>query len=58
MAVGSLDNETVNLVPDLLKMSQDANMPIFRLVDWTLVSKRVGEDKMNDGQRFKDNEKK
>ena len=45
MAVGSLDNETVNLVPDLLKMSQDANMPIFRLVDWTLVSKRFGEDK-------------
>ena len=45
MAVGSLDNETVNLVPDLLKMSQDANMPIFHLVDWTLVSKRFGEDK-------------
>ena len=45
MAVGSLDKETVNLIPDLLKMSQDANMAIFRLVDWNLVSKRFDEDK-------------
>ena len=34
MAMGSLDSNTVNLVPDQLKMIQKLNMPIFRIVDW------------------------
>ena len=45
MAVSSLDNETVNLVPDSLKMSQDVDMPIFFLADWKLESKSFDEDK-------------
>ena len=34
MAMGSLDANTVNLVPDQLKMIQKLNMPIFLIVDW------------------------
>ena len=34
MAMGSLDANTVNLVPDQLKMIQKLEMPIFRIVDW------------------------
>ena len=34
MAMGFLDANTVNLVPDQLKMNQKLNMPIFRIVDW------------------------
>ena len=45
IAVRSLDKETVNLVLGHLTMSQDANMAIFRLVEWTLVNKRFQEDK-------------
>ena len=45
MAVGSLDNEAVNLFPGNLKTSQDANMAIFRLVEGNLVRKRFNEDK-------------
>ena len=43
MATGSLDNETVNIVPGNLKMSQDANMAIFRLVEWKLESNGLHE---------------
>ena len=35
MAVGSLDNETVNLVPGRLKMNQPVDMSIFCITDWT-----------------------
>ena len=34
MEMGSLDANTVNLVPNQLKMIQKLNMPIFRIVDW------------------------
>ena len=44
MAMGPLDKTTVNLVPDLLKMSQEVNMPIFQLTDWKLDYKQVGEN--------------
>ena len=43
--MGPLDMTTVNLVPDHLKMSQEVNMPIFRLTDWKLDYKWVGEEK-------------
>ena len=36
MAMGSLDRTTVTLVPDQLVMSQEKDMSIFRLIDWTL----------------------
>ena len=36
MAMGSLDTETVSLIPDHLNMSQEVNMPIFDIVDWSL----------------------
>ena len=42
MAVGSLDNETVNLVPGPLKMNQAVDMSIFRITDW-----KLGENKLN-----------
>ena len=45
MAMGPLDMTTVNLVPDLLKMSQAVNMPIFQLIDWKLENKRFDENK-------------
>ena len=34
MEMGSLDRNTVNLVPNQLKMIQKLNMPIFNIVDW------------------------
>ena len=34
--MGSLDMETVSLIPDHLNMSQKVDMPIFRIVDWSL----------------------
>ena len=45
MAMGPLDMTTVNLVPDLLKMSQAADMSIFQLIDWKLENKRFDENK-------------
>ena len=36
MAMGSLDRTTVTLIPDQLVMSQELDMSIFRLIDWTL----------------------
>ena len=45
MATSSLDNETVNLVPGVLIMSQPVGMSIFRLTDWKLDYKWVGEKK-------------
>ena len=45
MAMGPLDRTTVNLIPDQLKMSQEVNMPIFRLTDWNLDYKWAGEEK-------------
>ena len=36
MAMGSLDLKTVNLVPDQLNMSQEVDMPIFLVTDWSL----------------------
>ena len=45
MATSSLDNETVNLVPGVLIMSQPVDMPIFQLTDWKLDYKWVGEKK-------------
>ena len=36
MAMGRLDMTTVNLVPDVLNMSQEVDMPIFHLTDWKL----------------------
>ena len=34
--MGSLDLKTVNLVPGQLNMSQEVNMPIFLVTDWSL----------------------
>ena len=45
MAVGSLDNETVNLVPGLLEMKQALDMSIFHITDWTLREKQFDKDK-------------
>ena len=39
MAMGSLDMTTVTLIPDQLVMSQELDMPIFRLIDWSLDNK-------------------
>ena len=36
MAMGKLDNMTVTLIPDQLAMSQQLDMPIFRLIGWSL----------------------
>ena len=44
MAMGPLDMTTVTLVPDLLKMSQEVDMPIFQLADWKLDYKQKGEN--------------
>ena len=43
MEMGSLDTNTVDLVPDQLKMIQTLNMPIFRIVDWGWQTK-ISED--------------
>ena len=45
MAMGSLDTNTVNLIPDQLKVSQKLNMPIFRIVDWGWQTK-ITEDEV------------
>ena len=45
MAMGYLDTETVNLVPGFLKMSQAADMHIFRITDWRLENKVFVENK-------------
>ena len=36
MAMSSLDRTTVTLIPDKLVMSQDVDMSIFRVIEWTL----------------------
>ena len=36
MAMGSLDLTMVTLVPDQMVVSQRLNMPIFRVIDWSL----------------------
>ena len=41
MAVGPLDEETVNLVPDNLTMSQPTDMSIFRMTGWDLFQKEI-----------------
>ena len=45
MAVGTLDNETVNLVPGILKMNQARDMSIFRITDWKLTENRFSKEK-------------
>ena len=45
MAVGSLDNATVNLVPDLLEMNQAVDMSIFQITGWTLTEKQFNKEK-------------
>ena len=45
MAIGSLDNETVRLVPGSLKMSQRVDMPIFQLTNWKLETRTFDEHK-------------
>ena len=45
MAMGSLDNETVNLVPGSLIMSQAVDMSIFYLTEWRLENKGFVENK-------------
>ena len=41
MAMGSLDRTTVTLISDQLVMSQEMDMPIFRVIDWTLDNKTL-----------------
>ena len=36
MAMGSMDMATENLIPGHLIMSQEVNMPIFRITKWSL----------------------
>ena len=45
MAVGSLDNGTVNLVPGLLKMKQALDMSIFHIIDWKLKDNNLNKEK-------------
>ena len=45
MAVGSLDIETVNLVPGLLEMNQAVDMSIFQITGWTLTEKQFNKEK-------------
>ena len=45
MAMGSLDMTAVTLIPDQLIMSQEADMPIFRITDWDLGSKTFKKGK-------------
>ena len=42
MAVGSLDRATVKLIPDQLKVKQELNMAIFRIINWNLDFKSRG----------------
>ena len=44
MAMGSLDTNTVNLVPDQLKMTQKLDMPIFCIVDWGWQTNKISDD--------------
>ena len=39
MALGSLDDSTVTLVPDVLTMTHAVDMPIFRITHWNLDKK-------------------
>ena len=45
MAMGTLDSETVRLLPSLLIMSQEVDMPNFRLANWKLDNKTFDGDK-------------
>ena len=45
MAMGSLDSTTVTLIPDKLVMTQGADMPIFHITDWNLVTKTLTKGK-------------
>ena len=40
MAIGSLDRDTVFLVPGQLNMSESKDMPIFRMIHWELKEQR------------------
>ena len=39
--MGNLDRTTVTLIPDQLVMSQELDMPIFRVIDWSLDNKTL-----------------
>ena len=41
MAMGSLDRTTVTLVPNQLLMSQEVDMSIFQVIDWSLENKTL-----------------
>ena len=45
MAVGSMDKETVNLVPGLLEMNQTVDMPIFQIIGWKLNDNNLSKEK-------------
>ena len=45
MAVGSMDKETVNLVPGLLEMNQTLDMSIFHIIDWKLKDNNLSKEK-------------
>ena len=42
MGVPSLDNGTVTLIPDKMKMKQKKDMSIFQIIDWSLSHKQNG----------------
>ena len=41
--MGALDETTVRLIPDQLFMNQRLNMPIFRITNWQLNTKTLGD---------------
>ena len=41
--MGALDETTVSLIPDQLFMNQRLNMPIFRITNWQLNTKTLGD---------------
>ena len=43
MGMGALDETTVRLIPDQLFMNQRLNMPIFRITNWRLNTKMLGD---------------
>ena len=45
MAMGILDRTTVTLVPDQLVMSQELDMSIFQVIEWTLDDKTLKKGK-------------
>ena len=45
MAMGSLDRTTVTLIPNHLEMTQEAEMPIFHIIDWDLGNKTFNNGK-------------